>query len=361
MAKHTFGEKFRAVLATGRVANLPTVWSNVIVGFYLAVMLDLTGFGSLIAEYGPHFDHWLLFFVCIATSLLYVGGCMLGDYRDIRFDRENRPGRPLVTGLLSPSFIAVSAIALLTLGLLIGALANTAAVIIGFDVPVSVVKTEYMTLLQPNQLSVLGLLVLFIVIYALFHKKSRAFALGNMALCRTQLVLFAAALGFPVFNTTLLLPLFWLCAPVIIVALSVGVYTLLLASVAATESNQDKIKFSRALKTGMFLLPLIAIGCIAVKDSSLFPLFNELALNSDAFSVTTLRGYFIGTVLIYGSWMIYAFSALPHDKPAFVSRALAGFCLLDACFAASYSVTIPLVCFVFFGLALLLQKIAPAT
>jgi hypothetical protein len=141
----------------------------------------------------------------------------------------------------------------------------------------------------------------------------------------------------------------------------VGIYTLLLASVAATESNKDKIKFSRALKIGMFSLPIIVVLAIMLTDSAALPLLGNLESLNEATSLTALRGYFIGTVLIYCSWMIYSFSALPDDKPAFVSRALAGFCLLDACFAATYSVTVPLVCFVLFGIALLLQRFAPAT
>ena len=366
MESHSFGEKFRAFLATGRVANLPTVWSNVIVAFYFAAGLNF--FNTDIPDsYRDHFDLWILLFACVAASCLYVGGCMLGDYRDIRFDREHRPGRPLVTGLLKPSVVCMVAIGLLLLGLIIGGLSNAAALLIAFDVPLKLLsiasKTDVMTMLQVTNMALLGLLVLFIVIYALFHKKSRPFALANMALCRTQLIIFSAALAMPVLHHSAKLSFhyMWLCSPVMIMACSVGIYTLLLASVAATESNKDKIKFSIALKCSMFLLPILAVAALSIKDSEHFPLFNHLALSTETYSTNTVRGYFIGTVVVYCGWMIYAFGALPADKPAFVSRALAGFCLLDACFAATYSLTIPLVCIILFGLALLLQKIAPAT
>lgn len=355
------GEKFRAALATGRVANLPTVWSNVIVAFHLAITLDLTGSRPLIAAFGGHFDHWLLLFACLSASLLYVGGCVLGDYRDIGFDREHRPGRPLVTGLLSPRGAVVGAVVLLGLGFLLGFAANAAASVLGFDIPFSIVKKGYAALFHPAQLMPLALLAAAIVSYALLHKKSRVFALGNMALCRALLVFFAAALGFPLFDNTLPLPLYWLCAPVVAVALSVGGYTLLLSNVAATESNRDKVRFCRALKAGMLALPLAAVGWMALAAPGSLPLTAGSELESSALSAPVLRGYFIGTALVYGSWVVYAFGALPGDKPAFVSRALAGFCLLDACFAATYSATVPLVCFVLFALALLLQRIAPAT
>ena len=369
MANHTLGEKFRAILATGRVANLPTVWSNVIMAFYLALTL------SSIDEFEQKqaFTLWLVFFASIATSCLYVGGCMLGDYRDISFDRENRPNRPLVTGLLSPSSVAITAISLLTLGLLIGGLSTVSALTITFGIPISTILASNIDgialLLRADQLSLLALLVFFIITYALFHKRSRPFALANMALCRTQLVIFAAALAIPIFQSaegygfgtpTNSFQLLWHHYPILISAAAVGIYTLLLASVAATESNTDKIKFSRALKVSMFLLPVTVIGILFFTEAAQLPLYGKV-ISENGIPVHVLRGYFIGTIVVYCGWMLHAFSSLPNDKPAFVSRALAGFCLLDACFAATYSLTVPLICLVCFGLSLLLQKIAPAT
>ncbi len=299
---------------------------------------------------------------------------MLGDYRDVEFDRQHRPKRPLVTGLLSPSRVVIYAITLIMLGFLIGGLSVAAALIIPFNFPLSQIDfsntTQLLNLLQITPLCLLGLLVIIIVYYALFHKQSKLFALFNMSLCRTQLILFAAALGIPIFygisnisHTSILnyIHYAWLSPVFLIPAFTIGLYTLLLASVAATESNKDKIKFSKILKTGMFLLPLLAVCLLALICSESFPLFNEQTLISGAYSLNTLRLYFLGTLVVYCGWMLYAFGALPHDKPAFVSRALAGFCLLDACFAATYSLTLPLVCLILFGLALLLQKIAPAT
>jgi len=369
MANHTLGEKFRALLATGRVANLPTVWSNVIMAFYLALTLSpMDGF-----QQNHSFTLWLVFFASIATSCLYVGGCMLGDYRDISFDRDNRPNRPLVTGLLSPTSVAITATTLLTLGLLIGGLSSISAFTIAFDIPLSSILAsgidEIIILLQTNQLSLLVILVLFIITYALFHKRSRPFALANMALCRTQLIIVATALAMPIFRTeggsefyTTLSSflLLWHHYPILITSAAVGIYTLLLASVAANESNKDKIKFSHALKVSMFLLPVIVIGILFLTGTTELPLYGNV-ISESSIPINVLRGYFIGTIIVYCGWMIHAFSSLPNDKHAFVSRALAGFCLLDACFAATYSLTVPLICLVCFGLSLLLQKIAPAT
>ncbi|MGB1260421.1 MAG: hypothetical protein ACPG6P_10295, partial [Akkermansiaceae bacterium] len=83
MENATFGEKFRALLATGRVANLPTVWSNVLVVFWLSS--ELRSFTSLGAPSDPA-HYYVLIIACVAASLLYIGGCWLGDCRDAEFD-----------------------------------------------------------------------------------------------------------------------------------------------------------------------------------------------------------------------------------------------------------------------------------
>ncbi|MBK1830651.1 hypothetical protein JIN77_07930 [Verrucomicrobiaceae bacterium R5-34] len=362
----SFGEKFRAVLATGRVANLPTVWSNVLMAYLMAETLQNSGH-SYYFNGVETFQLWMLGLIMLAGSLLYVGGCMLGDYRDIPFDTEHRPGRPIPSGVLSPSFVAISAITLLGLGLVVGAASFPVAIIYGFKVPWDALKSasgnDLQSLVQTDQLALLGVLVALIVVYALFHKRSRPLALVNMALCRTQLVIFAAAAALPAFfSTSSTTPTFhgqWIIAPVLITGAAVGIYTLLLASVAATESNQEKIKYSLFLKAAMFLLPLLAIALML--SLGFEPKQDSYPWGNSSLTAETSRPLFYTVLIIYCSWMLFAFRALPNDKPAFVSRALAGFSLLDASFAASYSVTVPLICLALFGLALLLQKIAPAT
>ena len=128
------------------------------------------------------------------------------------------------------------------------------------------------------------------------------------------------------------------------IAFCVGLYTFCLSSVAATESNDHPFSYRKILFVGMLALPFIAIT--ALKGQASFahqglPIF--------------------GATVIYIAWLIYSFTILPKSKPAFVSNALAGFCLLDACIAATFSLPIALICLVFFGLALLLQKVTPAT
>ena len=293
----TFGQKFLALLATGRVANLPTVWSNVLVGYFLLNSHNST----LSPELFPSLGLGLL-----STSLLYLGGCVLGDYRDAEFDTLQRPNRPIPQGILKLKTVKWVAIISLVSGFLWGCL----------------------TLTTPTHLLTLTLLSLAIVSYAIYHKKNRWFALINMALCRSLLILFACSLAATELSVTHL-----------VIAISIGLYTFFLSSVAATESTPGQINFRKPLFIGMALLPIIAL----------------LYIKPESLTCT------IGAILIYLLWLTRSFTILPRSKPAFVSNALAGFCLLDACIASTFSLPLTIVCLGLFGLALLLQKVTPAT
>lgn len=71
------------VLKLGRISNLPTVWTNVLVGALLAG-------GSLLDLRLP--------LVLLSMSLYYVGGMFLNDAFDRDFDAVARPERPIPSG-----------------------------------------------------------------------------------------------------------------------------------------------------------------------------------------------------------------------------------------------------------------------
>ncbi|MBL7648498.1 MAG: UbiA family prenyltransferase [Candidatus Hydrogenedentes bacterium] len=80
--------KFKAYLQLARISNLPTVFSNVLVGAALAV--------------GPTSLDWALVFAAIfAVSLFYIAGMALNDLLDRSIDRVERPQRPIPSGTLS--------------------------------------------------------------------------------------------------------------------------------------------------------------------------------------------------------------------------------------------------------------------
>ncbi|PKU25908.1 UbiA family prenyltransferase [Telmatospirillum siberiense] len=92
-----------AALRLGRVANLPTVWSNVLAGSALA--------GKDIA------DHRLPLLLA-AFSLFYLAGMYLNDAFDHSIDARERPERPIPSGLIARRTVIMAGLAMMTLGLL---------------------------------------------------------------------------------------------------------------------------------------------------------------------------------------------------------------------------------------------------
>ena len=96
-------------LRLGRISNLPTVWTNVLVGAVLA--------GAQLAE--PRLPLLML-----ALSLFYVGGMFLNDAFDRDFDAEHRPERPIPSGQVSAQQVFSFGFGLLVLGMAIVAVAS---------------------------------------------------------------------------------------------------------------------------------------------------------------------------------------------------------------------------------------------
>lgn len=363
MAKYTFGEKFRAILATGRMANLPTVWSNVLVGLGIVVLshrCDSTFYDIEIIN--PVFSIALL----LSASFLYVGGCMLGDYRDLEFDRQHRPNRPLPLGVLKPSSIAILSYLLLFLGLSLPVLESPIGIVIASAtyygaIHIIPIFKSLQNSINPVQSGATFLLTFLIIVYAFTHKKTKKYALLNMALCRFFLVVFACSslslVTHTMFGGYYKPHAHLLILIAILFATSVAIYTFLLSSVASTESTPEHYSRRKTLALIWFILPLMSIPF-----SLLCMKLSHVDLGNDLYQVTAPPFVLLLlAITVYFAWGMYTFKALKISKPTFVSRALAGFCLLDMCFAATFSPILALICLALFCLALMLQKIAPAT
>jgi heme O synthase-like polyprenyltransferase len=94
--------KLAAFLQLGRISNLPTVWSNVLVGVVLAGGRAWTVTTLLIT---------------LAVSLLYVGGMFLNDAFDVAIDARERPERPIPRGLVSANTVFAIGFGLLLAGI----------------------------------------------------------------------------------------------------------------------------------------------------------------------------------------------------------------------------------------------------
>jgi len=88
-------------LRLGRISNLPTVWTNVLVGALLA--------GGSLAD--PRLPLLML-----ALSFFYVGGMFLNDAFDREFDAQHRPERPIPSGQVSARQVFVIGFGLLAMG-----------------------------------------------------------------------------------------------------------------------------------------------------------------------------------------------------------------------------------------------------
>ena len=79
-------EGLRTLLILGRVSNLPTVWSNLLAGWFLA--------------YGEFKWHFLIPLL-LGGSFLYIGGMYLNDFCDASFDAQYCHERPIPAGKIS--------------------------------------------------------------------------------------------------------------------------------------------------------------------------------------------------------------------------------------------------------------------
>ncbi len=149
----------RPLLATSRVANIPSVVSNVSLGVALGTIA-----GN--AQPGPGLAvTWAL--LSLAGILLYVAGNFLNDWADRGWDAIHRPERALPSGKFRPAHFLLTAILTAAGGLV---LAGTR----GF----------------PPACAALAIL-LFIAIYTRWHKAT-PWAVVPMGLCRALLIVLGA-------------------------------------------------------------------------------------------------------------------------------------------------------------------------
>ena len=144
------------LLATGRVANLPSVLSNVWLGWALGA------FAVTWTWFGPFFDPVRFLISGLAGACLYLGGCFLNDWKDAKWDREHRPERAIPDGRMSSPLAGTIAAGLLLAGLVLAA---------AISMPCLVTAS---------------VLVIAIVIYTAIHKRTR-WAIVPMGLCRALL------------------------------------------------------------------------------------------------------------------------------------------------------------------------------
>lgn len=107
----TLSAAVSVALRLGRISNLPTVWTNTLVGVTLA------GASAL----DPRVPLLL-----VALSLFYVGGMYLNDAFDRDFDARARPDRPIPLGQITANAVFGAGFGMLAAGVLLLAVAGLA-------------------------------------------------------------------------------------------------------------------------------------------------------------------------------------------------------------------------------------------
>jgi hypothetical protein len=116
----------RAWLEILRISNLPTVWTNVLVGVVLSIAVARPSNPNLVAG---------LVIAIVAGSCLYLAGMVFNDVFDVEIDRQERPRRPIPSGRIGRGAAAVVGTVLLAIGVglpwMHGILAGVVATSIG--------------------------------------------------------------------------------------------------------------------------------------------------------------------------------------------------------------------------------------
>lgn len=150
--------RLRALLATLRIANMPSVVCNVWLGIVLAQILK---------DREPFAVHaGAIAFIIASALLLYAGGNLLNDWKDRTWDQSHRPERALPRGLFSPSNYLVAAISCFAFAIALAYSGSDSSALIA------------------------SLIVVNILIYTHWHKQ-HAWAVIPMGLCRALLPIMA--------------------------------------------------------------------------------------------------------------------------------------------------------------------------
>lgn len=213
--------KLTAYMQLARLSNIPTVFSNVLVGVAVA------------AGPGP-FPWYAVGLSILVSSLLYVGGMALNDLLDRHIDAEERPQRPIPSGAVS-----VLEVRLFTA--------------FCFVTPVAMIAT-----LVPKALPFVLALVTAIVLYDVLHKKWFG-SLFFMGLCRSFVYLLAASVTWNTVEATSHV------GGVSIFAVLIALYIVGLTIVAQKEVSGG-LGYRRGLAVAMIFLPFLAFVLVPPRD-----------------------------------------------------------------------------------------------
>ncbi|MCP5548519.1 MAG: UbiA family prenyltransferase [Akkermansiaceae bacterium] len=308
-----------------RVANLPSVVSNVWLGVFVGTLLmSITE-----DESSPFLFPWTsAIAVAAAGSLLYVAGNFLNDWIDRDWDARYRPERALPLGMFRPVLYLVAGILASAVAWGLASWVNDAAFVVSVLISIS------------------------IWIYTATHKKT-AEAVLFVALCRSLLVVLGCVgvMSPPVDAGG------WIAVflPGLVVSIPLFCYIVGISLTARYESKKLVATWPRVVSVVLlFVPPLLVMG---------------------AFVMSKFAAFGLAGVSPYVGWILFCRLRLMRSVSTYVSGLLAGIPLVDTMFVVPCifmavfvgdAVTIEeLALFTVAPLAfvagLLLQRLAPAT
>ncbi len=292
----------RIHLSLGRVSNLPTVLTNVLVA------------GALAGVTFPS-NGWLP--LASAMCIFYIAGMYYNDVCDAEYDREHQTHRPIAAGLISRERVEAFAIGYTCVASLLVYVARMQA-------PLAQGSGSAGWLVSTLTL------ITCIVIYDRHHKHNR-FSPVIMAACRLSVLLTSS------YTLSGTLP-----PPVLGAMLAMFCWLIGLTYFAKHEQNMNLETGSHRFKPHWALMLL----CL--------PLIAGVGLG------TTTPAVFLPLGLL--CWVVYtAHTLLTHGPSASKGRAIAlliaGICLIDGIFLAwVWGISGALAAIVAFGLTLFLQR-----
>ena len=303
----------RYLAASARIANLPSVVSNVWVGTAIAAGHS--------AEPGIP---WSAINLIFCGLLLCLGGNFLNDWADREWDKKHRPERALPRLIFPPSLYFTNAITCLAIGMLLAMAVSSTALVVALAISAN------------------------ILLYTWSHKRSQ-WSVIPMALCRGLLpILGLSACSFPQpYQST---------ATLLGAACGLGLFlhTLGISLNARLESTRPD---SAPARLSIVLFPLAAA-------------LPAIAGIKEGFIILSI----LTALLPYAVWTTLAFTRFRQPVSNRVSALLAGFPLVDYILLFPMAILVitcsgpspfALVCLLLSPLAFFsaraLQRLAPAT
>lgn len=301
------GGRARAWLELVRISNLPTVWSNALLGVAIA--------WSLRQEPGPEpgsgTAQGVAFLLAAGVgSMVYAAGMAMNDLFDARIDARERPGRPIPSGRITRRGAAI-----LFAFLLAGAMGLSFAAGLGVVVLCAV-------------------LIACVFAYNLLHKRHPAAAV-LMGLCRLLVVAIGAfAVG----------PVAGISGAILAPGVTLAAYIAALTLLARREVGTPARARTRAMLAWLCVVLPILGGLGFAISRGLDPL-SPAALAASA---------------VMALWLGRSARLATADRPAMIRPILGllgGICLIDAWFLALLGGTaLAGMALGFFGLTLLAHR-----